>query len=63
MEIGSKERLDRHNRLEDDIMSLLKGDGVDIQMAITAMEVLSYNVDQKVRDFLVSHSAKEVLDG
>ncbi|MBR4668429.1 MAG: hypothetical protein IKO76_06705 [Butyrivibrio sp.] len=61
MERGSKERLERHNKLESDIEKLLKEDGVDILMAQTTLQLLLGRIEEDMKDYLAHKEAKEIL--
>ena len=62
MERGSKERLERHNKLEKDIEELLRQDGIDVLMAQTTLQILLGRIEEDIKDYLANRSAQEILN-
>ena len=61
MELLNDKRLERSNKLENDIVTLLKSEDVDARMAKDVVTRLGIRLEMEVQDFLENTAASEAL--
>ena len=61
MELLNDKRLERSNKLENDIVALLKSKDVDARMAKDVVTRLGIRLEMEAQDFLENTTASEAL--